>query len=102
MNTVQLHPDSEPVTLRQPLLEFVIQMERKLQRNDWKTGWKNQPVEAHIRLLKIELLEFEVAYEFLSLNEACKELVDLSNFAMIIHDKLREKEKSAAYTSESQ
>lgn len=75
--------------LRKEVLEFAIAMEAKLRKNDHKTGWKDQPIEAHIKLLRIEMMEFDVALEFLGDGEACKECVDLANFALIIRDKLR-------------
>lgn len=81
--------------IREEVAEFALAMEAKLAKNDHKTGWKEQPVEAHIKLLKIELMEFETALEFLTLDEACKELVDLGNYAMIIRDKLKNQGRAA-------
>lgn len=75
--------------VRVEVAEFAAAMELKLRKNDHKTGWKDQPIEAHIKLLRIEMMEFDVALEFLGDEEACKECVDLANFALIIRDKLR-------------
>lgn len=80
---------STPWEARPEVLEFAAAMEAKLRKNDHKTGWKDQPIEAHIKLLRIEMMEFDVALEFLGDEEACKECVDLANFALIIRDKLR-------------
>lgn len=74
--------------IREALAEFALAMEGKLRKNDHKTGWSRQPIEAHIKLLKIELMEFDVALEFLGDEEAANECVDIANFAMIIRDKL--------------
>lgn len=81
--------------LRPEVAEFAVAMELKLRKHDHKTGWKDQPIEAHIKLMDIERAEFEVALEFLTLEEACKELVDMANFGMIIRDKLRTQGKTA-------
>lgn len=84
---------SEHPYVRPELMEFVLRMEDKLRRNDHKTSWKKQPIEAHLRLLKIELQEFEVAYEFFGRDEAANELVDIANFAMILFNKLKHENK---------
>lgn len=81
--------DTIHIDARSEVAEFATAMEAKLRKNDHKTGWKDQPIEAHIKLLRIEMMEFDVALEFLGDEEACKECVDLANFALIIRDKLR-------------
>lgn len=75
--------------VRQEVAEFALAMEQKFCKNDHKTGWKDQPIEAHIKLLRIEMMEFDVALEFLGDEEAMKECVDIANFALIIRDKLK-------------
>jgi len=82
--TLLVHPS----LLRTEVLAFALAMEAKLRKNDHKTHWRDQPIEAHLRLLKIELQEFEVAYEFFGREEAAKELIDVANFALILRDKL--------------
>lgn len=77
-----------PGEIRAPLAKFADQMEAKLQKNDHKTGWHSLPVEALFRLLLIEIEEFKVAREYLSVAEARKELVDIANFSMILWDRL--------------
>jgi len=79
--------------IRHEIGDFAIAMEMKLRKNDHKTGWKDQPIEAHVRLLKIEIMEFDVAYEFLGEEEAAKECVDIANFALILRDKLLQRLK---------
>lgn len=81
-------PDLADV-LRPEVAEFATAMETKLRKNDHKTGWKDQPIEAHIKLLRIEMMEFDVALEFLGDDVAAKECVDIANFALIIRDKLK-------------
>lgn len=75
--------------VRSEVAEFAVAMEAKLAKNDHKSSWQKQPIEAHIRLLRIEMMEFDVALEFLGDEEACKECVDIANFALIIRDKLK-------------
>ena len=76
------------MTLREPLAEFALLMELKLRKNDHKTGWRELPIAAIVKLMDIERQELEVALDFLSTQEAMKECVDLANFAMILHDRL--------------
>lgn len=73
---------------RKEVQDMALAMELKLRRNDHKDGWHKQPIEAHIQLLNIEMMEFRVALEFLGDEEAAKECVDIANFALIIRDKL--------------
>lgn len=84
---------SEPV--RSEVGDFAVAMEKKLRKNDHKTGWKDQPIEAHIRLLKIEMMELEVALDFLTFNDVCNECVDIANFALIIRNKLMTQGRAA-------
>ncbi len=77
--------DPEP---RYVLRQFASLMEAKLRKNDHKTGWRELPVEALFRLLMIEVEEFKVAKEFLSVAEARNELLDISNFALFLWDRL--------------
>lgn len=79
------------VDLRKEVIEFAVAMEAKLRKNDHKTGWKDQPIEAHIKLLRIEMMELDVALDHLGDEEAMRECVDIANFAMIIRDKLKQR-----------
>lgn len=81
--------------LRPEVLSFAEAMETKLRKHDHKTAWRDQPIEAHLKLLKIEMMEFEVALEFFTFDDACRELVDIGNFAMILRDKLLTQGKDA-------
>lgn len=78
----------EPLGIRGPLAEFALSMEKKLRKNDHKTGWGKLPVEALMRQLLLEIEEYKVAAEFLTVEEARDELVDVANFAMIMWDRL--------------
>lgn len=86
-NVVGLRTDADPA-LRGPLQQFAAAMEKKLLANDHKTAWRELPVEALFRQMKLEIGEFEVAMEFLSVKEARGELVDVANFALIVWDRL--------------
>jgi len=77
-----------PERIRPTVAAFAVAMEAKLRKNDHKTAWRDLPVEALFRQLLIELEEFKVADEFLNVSEARKELVDLANFCLILHDRL--------------
>jgi hypothetical protein len=74
--------------MRAELYDFAELMESKLKKNDHKKGWKELPIEALRRLMMIEVQEFEVAREFFGVREAQNELVDIANFAMMLHDRL--------------
>ncbi len=74
--------------LRDPLARFAVEMEQKLRKNDHKTSWRDLPVEALFRQLMLEVEEFKIADEFLNVEEARKELVDVSNFCLILYDRL--------------
>lgn len=85
----------ERVVLRPEVLAFAEAMELKLRKHDGKkTHWKDQPIEAHVKLLQLELQEFLCADEFFSVAEARGESVDLGNFAMILWDKLGKLEQN--------
>lgn len=89
IRTCVLDADGNSRHVRPEVAEFALALETKLRKNDHKTDWHDQPVEAHIQLLKIELMEFEVAKEFFGISEMCGELLDIAAFALIIRDKLR-------------
>lgn len=77
-----------PIEARPEVVEFAEAMEAKLRKNDHKTGWHDQPIEAHIKLLRIEMMELDVALDHLGDEMAAKECIDVANFALIIRDKL--------------
>lgn len=79
----------ESLGLRPALSDFAMAMEVKLKKNDHKSSWLELPIEALYRLLKIELAEFEVAMDFLTVADAQNELVDIANFSLILFDRLR-------------
>lgn len=75
--------------MRPSLKLFADDMERKLQKNDHKTGWLTLPVEALLRKLEIELEELKVAVQFEGDVDAMDECVDVANFAMMLYDRIR-------------
>lgn len=87
--------DGQSHRVRPEVAAFALAMEAKLRANDHKTGWRDQPIEAHIGLLKIEMMELDVALEFLTFDDVCKECVDIANFALIIRNKLMTQGQSA-------
>lgn len=76
------------VQRREALVKFVDRMEEKLRKNDHKTTWRKKPIKALVQLMKLEIAEADVAMEFFTVEEARTELVDISNFAMIVWDRL--------------
>lgn len=78
----------DQVARRAALAAFVNEMELVLRRHDHKTSWRERPIDALIRLMLLELEEFKVAYEHFEVKEARKELVDLSNYCLIVYDRL--------------
>lgn len=78
----------DKVQCREALTKFVNEMELVLRRHDSKKTWRERPVTALISLMLLELKEFEIAFEHFEVKEARKELVDLSNYALIVYDRL--------------
>ena len=75
------------------LVTFSGRMADKLAANSHKTGWRELPPEALRRKLEIELEEFKVAFEYESVEEAQKELVDIANYAYILWDRLEQENR---------
>ena len=101
MSTIERHAEGRTV-VRDAVAEFAVAMELKLRKNDHKTGWHDQPIEAHIKLLRIEMQELDVALEFLGDEAAAKECVDVANFALIIRDKLLARMKTKQTVEKAQ
>lgn len=78
----------DTVEQREALVKFTAKMEEVLRRHDHKQGWRSDPIEMLVRKLKLELAEFEVAYDFHRWDEARNEAVDLANFCLIVYDRL--------------
>lgn len=74
--------------LRPTLADFAVQMEKKLRKNDHKTGWRDLPIEALHRLLLLEVKELEVALDFLGVEDVQDECKDIANFAMMLYDRV--------------
>lgn len=89
MNENDVRKPLDGVELRPAVRAFAEAMELKLRKGDGKkTHWREQPIEALVRLFKIEMQEFEVADDFFSVAEARGESVDLANYALIVWDRL--------------
>lgn len=73
---------------RMVLASFAAQCELKLRKNDHKTDWKDLPIEALFRKLKIEIEELEVAIKYEGAQESASECVDIANFAMMLWDRI--------------
>jgi hypothetical protein len=91
----------DQVERRAALRLFVDQMEMKLRKNDHKTGWRLKPIEALYKLLKLEMHEFEVAFEHFPVNEARPELIDIANFALIVWDRLSMLDQERSYPEQT-
>lgn len=80
--------DDEGLDKRAALRAFVDQMEHKLRKNEHKSNWRTKPIDALLKLMLLEIEEFKVAHEFFAVSESRPELVDIANFALMLHDRL--------------
>lgn len=94
-NVRGMRTNADVAGFRSPLRAFANDMEAKLIKNDHKSSWKDLPIEALFRLLLIEIEEFKVAKEFLTVAEARSELIDCGNYAMILWDRLSTEDQKA-------
>lgn len=78
----------DKVEQREALTKFTARMEEVLRRHDHKQSWRTDPIEMLVRKLKLELMEFDIAYDFHRWDEARNEAVDLANFCLIVFDRL--------------
>jgi hypothetical protein len=74
---------------RDELQDFATKMEAKLIKNDHKSDGELLPVAALLRKLELELEEFKLAFEFESPEDAMWELVDIANFCMLLHKRIK-------------
>ncbi len=73
---------------RVPVKVFSDAMEQVLRRHENKTTWREKPIEALFKLLRLEVEEASVALDHFSAAEARHEMVDIGNFACILYDRL--------------
>lgn len=73
---------------RVPVKVFSDEMEKVLRRHEHKTTWREKPVEALFKLLRLEVEEASVALDHFSAAEARHEMIDIANFACILYDRL--------------
>lgn len=81
---------------REALVKFTERMETVLRKHDSKSSWRTDPIDMLVRKLKLELMEFEVAYDFQRWEEARNEAVDLANFCLIVFDRLSQPDFTGA------
>lgn len=67
---------------------FVLALAEKLDANKYKLERPKLPVEALIKLLKAEIIELEVAFEYEGVHATMKEAADVANFAFLIYRRL--------------
>lgn len=87
-NTCVGYRIDDGVSKREALRKFADEMELKLRKNDHKSDWREKPIQALFKLLLIELEEFKALYDYFPTAEARRELVDVANFCMIVHDRM--------------
>uniref|UniRef100_A0A6M3K3H0 Uncharacterized protein n=1 Tax=viral metagenome TaxID=1070528 RepID=A0A6M3K3H0_9ZZZZ len=81
--------------VREEVLEFALDMERKLKKNDYKKHWKECSLEYLQNRLKNELQELNFLLKKISnKREVINECADIANFAMMIADIMRERRKA--------
>lgn len=78
---------TEFVPVRDEAQWFAQQMERKLQANDHKEGWRRMTTAWLLKRLRQEVDEIEVALKAGKLDDIVSECADVGNFAMMIADK---------------
>lgn len=76
------------VSRRAALVDFASAMEIKLRKNDHKSSWRDLPIVALFRQLLLEIEELKVAMDYLPVEEARDECVDVANFGLILWDRL--------------
>jgi hypothetical protein len=82
---------AEQFIVRKSVLWFARQMEKRLQANDHKGGWDDEPTDYLIQRLKDEVAELE---ETLIAGKEAKtilEAADVGNFAMMLADQADKK-----------
>lgn len=87
-NTCNGYRIDEGIEKRESLRKFATEMEAKLRKNDWKSDWREKPVQALIQLLHLEFEEFKALYAYFPTREARRELVDIANFSLIVYDRM--------------
>lgn len=77
--------------MRFELVEFAEAMEAKLKKNDHKSNWKDQTLWCLVTRLMEEVIE--LYHAFLDGGDVPDEAVDVADFAMMIYNKAKHKEK---------
>ena len=86
--------------IRNEVIEYAVEMEKKLQANDHKKDWKSLSVSDSawfLSRLKDEVAELEEALEIGTTEDIVKETADVGNFAMMIMDVFRREERDGIF-----
>lgn len=85
--TINVNNGDDGLPIRPEVLDFAIDMETKLAKNDHKGGWGGMTVEELIAHVEDELGELKAAIELrLSPEEVRFEAADTANFLMMLAD----------------
>lgn len=87
--------------LRNPLREFVMQMEYKLREHDaekGEVGWCGDSPTFLLKRVREELQEAEIVASEVNLDRLEQEVVDVANMCMMVWDVLNERKKHATST----
>jgi len=85
--TINVNTGDEGLPIRPEVLDFAIDMETKLAKNDHKDGWHGLTIEELIAHVEDELGELKAAIELrLSAEEVRFEAADTANFLMMLAD----------------
>ena len=82
------------------ILEFALQMQRKMQLNSHKNGWKHLSNKHLLKRLRQEVIELEKILESkdsVAPQDIAYECADIANFAMMIFDNNCESLNEAMY-----
>ena len=74
--------------MRKAVIDHAERMEKRLQENDHKGGWLTCSLDYLLRRLREEVDELETSLSAYADSDPTEEAADVSNFAMMIADKL--------------
>lgn len=89
--TINVNSGEEGLPIRPEVLDFAIDMETKLTKNDHKGGWEGRTIEELLAHVEDELGELKAAIQLrLSPSEIRFEAADTANFLMMLADNYRD------------
>ncbi|MBC1913102.1 hypothetical protein [Listeria booriae] len=80
------------VEIRSEVLGFAEQMEKRLQSHDDRPGWKKEP-DAYLYDLLVSKVEKLGVTDFSDREAHLKLTTDIANYAMMLNDNIRRKER---------